>query len=423
MQLTNSIFERNVNILSVSTIRKNFSNHHTLIRIVFQKLLGLFSLSKSGKIILSFLIIACLTFVETAEGEPVFPDNTWESKAPEAVGLKSAKLNQFVSNVGGHGVIVKDGYIVKAWGNYTAKFDWASARKPIYSTMLFFAVHEGKLSGVDDLIVNWGWPLTTKDLTMTFRHLANMTSGYARGELPGEAWAYNGYAISLYAKTLFDRVFNEGTPNDVVTKSTRLGALQFQDGSVLSTREGYGLYTSPRDFARIGWFWLNNGNWNGIQILPESFFDVYVKPDVPGVMPRTVLAGTDYLGVGTLGGGDDATPYGPGIYGFNWWFNGKVGATENRAWPDAPLDTYQANGHWNKEVLTVIPSLNMVVAYADGIPGAFAPGDPNHSMNQNLKILTEAVMISTCTDLDGDTYFAEGGDCGQIDCNDANASI
>lgn len=30
---------------------------------------------------------------------------------------------------------------------------------------------------------------------------------------------------------------------------------------------------------------------------------------------------------------------------------------------------------------------------------------------------------TTCTDRDGDGYFSEGGTCGPVDCNDANAGI
>ena len=47
---------------------------------------------------------------------------------------------------------------------------------------------------------------------MTFRHLANMMSGYGRPDSPGAAWAYNDYAIQLYQRTVFDRVFQE-VPN------------------------------------------------------------------------------------------------------------------------------------------------------------------------------------------------------------------
>ncbi|MDH3328308.1 MAG: MopE-related protein [Desulfobulbaceae bacterium] len=41
----------------------------------------------------------------------------------------------------------------------------------------------------------------------------------------------------------------------------------------------------------------------------------------------------------------------------------------------------------------------------------FCPDDPS------------CVTTPTCTDNDGDTYFAEGGDCGPVDCDDTNAAI
>jgi hypothetical protein len=55
-----------------------------------------------------------------------------------------------------------------------------------------------------------------------------MTSGYARPEAPGKAFAYNDYSIQLYQKTLFERVFKQPAEK-VVKDPNRLGPLQFQD--------------------------------------------------------------------------------------------------------------------------------------------------------------------------------------------------
>ena len=41
------------------------------------------------------------------------------------------------------GVIIKDGYVVKAWGDPAARVDWASAGKSALSTMLLFALKGG----------------------------------------------------------------------------------------------------------------------------------------------------------------------------------------------------------------------------------------------------------------------------------------
>jgi CubicO group peptidase (beta-lactamase class C family) len=323
-----------------------------------------------------------------AAGEPVYPGRSWEIRGPREVGLNGARLDQFAARVGGAGCIVKDGYLVKSWGEATLKRDWASAAKPVLSTLLLFAVAEGRLPSVDARVADLGWDLQPKDRTMTFRHLANMVSGYGRAEPPGAAWAYNDCAISLYARSL-EKVF--GASLDAALRE-RLAPLQFEDGSIFSSRDGRGVATTPRDFARIGWFWLNRGNWKGQALLPRELFDACVKPGVPADLPRTQTPGEEYLGVGSYGGGTDQTPYGPGVYGFNWWFNEPVRPGGERGWPAAPADTFQANGMWNRDVVTVIPSLRMMIAFCGGSLGKFEPGAVASEANENMKLLVEATM-------------------------------
>lgn len=333
-------------------------------------------------------------YVRKVSDAQVFPGESWETRTLAEVGLDEALINQFIDNVGGTGVIIKDGYLVASWGS-GGHGDWASAVKPLWATLMLFAIHEGRLSGVDQRIADFGWDLTPQDTSMTFSHLANMTSGYVRGEVPGEAFAYNDYGISLYLKTMFDRVYGiDSADADAVTSliNNQLGALQFEDGSFIQTVSGGPRLTmTPRDFARIGWWWLNRGNWQGEQLLPVAYFDTYMQPQVPNNLPLTGVKDSDYLEVGTIGGSSDQVNYGPGLYGYGWWFNCFVGMTNDRAWVGAPADTFQANGHWNREVMTIIPSLNLVVA-ARGNWGVWQPGNADASMNTNLNLLSQAAM-------------------------------
>ena len=87
----------------------------------------------------------------------VFPGATWEQRSPASVELDGRKLDEFAAKVGGDGCIIKDGYLVKAWGRIAAHHDWASAAKPVLSTLLLLAVQEGRLTGVDSLVKNVGW--------------------------------------------------------------------------------------------------------------------------------------------------------------------------------------------------------------------------------------------------------------------------
>ena len=257
-------------------------------------------------------------------GEPaiVFPEAHWREREPSALGLDGAKLDELAALLGGRGCVIKNGAVVKAWGAQSQRGNWASSSKPVLSTLLFFAIDQGKLAGVDARVGDQGWKLADKDRAMTFAHLANMTSGYARPEPPGAAWAYNDYAIQLYQKTLFDRVF-QGDPDQVA--ATCFAPLQLEDGLQFDPKRRR-LLTSVRDFARVAWFWLNKGNWNGRQVLPRKFFDDYQRPHVPAGLPVSREAETnDYLGIGTYGGGSSHfNDGGPGLYGFNWWFNAPV---------------------------------------------------------------------------------------------------
>jgi len=157
-------------------------------------------------------------------------------------------------------------------------------------------------------------------------------------------------------------------------------------------RNNLGVVASPRDFARLGWLWLNEGRWAGREVVPVRLFRENVRPQVPASLPRAVSKDRkpdDYLGVGTYGGGTNQTPHGPGVYGFNFWFNAPTPAGA-RVWPAAPPDTYQANGMWNRDTLTVFPSLRMVVAVRGAQPGKFEPGAADSAYDQNMRLLVEA---------------------------------
>lgn len=321
-----------------------------------------------------------------------YPGAVWETKLPDEVGLRADVLDQLAARIGGVGAVVRDGYMVHAWGDQNEKADWASSAKPVLHTLLFFAIHEGLVPSVHEPVQAWvlqatGGTLLPEDEPMTFSHLMNMTSGYAVAEPPGVAWAYNDYASNLKNR-LIGAILGE--PLDVPLFA-RLAPLQFQDGSMFTTRGGYGIATTARDFARIGWFWMNHGHWRNEQILPGAYFDEYMRTQVPESMPHSAGPGIDYLNVGTVGGPADQTPYGPGVFGASWWFNERVGPQRLRAWPAAPLDMFQANGHWSQEIVVMIPSLNLLVL-ARGSWGSFAPGDPNSGMNETLGILMSAVV-------------------------------
>ena len=285
--------------------------------------------------------------------------------------------------LGGRGCILRNGRTIKTWGDQADRRDVLSSAKPVMTTLLFFAVAEKKVSGLDARIADFGWDLSAKDRTMTFLHLTSMTSGYGRPEAPDAAWAYNDYAINLYQKTLFDRVFQQ-TPEACAARLSN--ALGMQEGFAFRANNRR-ISASVRDFARIAQFWLNKGKWNGKQILPKSLFDLYCRPQTPYDLPHTRKADTnDYLKIGTYGGGSDHfTEYGAGIYGGNWWFN-RVGRLHSHSitWPDAPKDTFMSIGAGGN-CAVMIPSKKLVMVAMGANWGKLEPGNAASLTNQHIK--------------------------------------
>ncbi len=299
-----------------------------------------------------FLII-CVCFAPSvfAQNNPrVFPGREWEWRTPEQMGLSPELIDSIAATLQGAGCIVKDGYMVKSWGTIDSITNWWSSFKPVLSTMLFYAIQEGKVKSVDETIGKfWGDEMTLeKDRSITFRHLGSQISGYARPEGPGEAYSYNDYALQLYLITFFRKIYG----GDVKGISNKIfSPLQPQDGIVWS--ENLRFKTSVRDFARIAWWWANFGKWGDRQLIDKWYFDYYMTPQVARNMPMTAKVPTnDNLGIRSCGG-DSYSPNGDGPeapggmfgYGFNWWFNSPDYNNPGQTTiPGVPLDLVMSRG-------------------------------------------------------------------------------
>jgi CubicO group peptidase (beta-lactamase class C family) len=92
------------------------------------------------------------------------------------------------------------------------------------------------------------------------------------------------------------------------------------------------MYATARDWARFGLFYLQNGAWNGEQILPENWVANSVKP---------------------------ALQNSPIQYGYQWWLN-TANDSGIRRYPTLPTDLYYADGYESQFVF-VIPSKDLVI--------------------------------------------------------------
>jgi CubicO group peptidase (beta-lactamase class C family) len=348
-------------------------------------------------VIAVFGVISMASTVEKG-GKFVYPQEHWLYRAPKEVGMDASKLEALRALVGGRGCVVRHGYMCFTWGDVTLSADVASAMKPVISTLMLIAVQEGRLRSVDSCVSEFEPRLREinggKDAGITWRHLASMTSGYGLAERPGEAWAYNDYAIALFYDVLMQRVFKQD--GDEVLRSRLGNVLRFEDRYTFyafgpNDRPGR-LSISVRDFARFGYLFLRGGKWERKQVLAPGLVRMALSSAVPVSTLRTSGREAEMLpNQRSIGGGKDQTPTGPGFYSFNWWLNG-TDASGRRLFVDAPPDTFVASGHGGKRCVWVIPSLDIVVSWndADVEDHDESPGNPNTKCNRAVRLIVEA---------------------------------
>ncbi len=107
--------------------------------------------------------------------------------------------------------------------------------------------------------------------------------------------------------------------------------------------KGKGIHISARELARFGHLFLNRGTWGDTQLLSADWVDAATTVQVPASLPLADPQGNIE---------------GPGVYGYNWWVNGRDESI--RKWPDAPAGSYAASGYNNNDMF-VLPEWNMVI--------------------------------------------------------------
>jgi CubicO group peptidase (beta-lactamase class C family) len=328
---------------------------------------------------------------------PAIPGKVWATAAAKDVGVNEARLDGLRELVGGRGCIIRHGRLAYSWGDIAKRADVASACKPIFTHFLLLAIEDGKLKSVDDSVMAFeprlkelNADLGHKDRGITWRHLANQTSGYGVREKPGEAFDYSDFNMALFPDVLFLKVHGR-TWDDVDAKLLRprlADPLQCEDSPTLlafgkDNRPGR-LAISVRDFARIGLLYLRNGEWHGKQLIGPEHVKLATRTPLPAKLPRT--QGQDAAMIASqrsIGGGKNQTDH-FGSYSFAWWTNG-LDRDGKRHWPDAPADTFAALGHSSKRALIIIPSLDLVVSWND------TRMNGREDVNRALKALVEAV--------------------------------
>ncbi|MCB9760890.1 MAG: serine hydrolase [Alphaproteobacteria bacterium] len=313
-----------------------------------------------------------------------FPERTPEQEA-ERLGVRT------------DGVIVIQGgeILYERYGDgYTAEMphlNW-SVSKTWVSALVALAVAEGRMSvedsicdhitatnpencviRVQDLLefasgLEWhetyeGDPPTTSSVIAMligegYPDMAAFISGQPRRAPPGTVWQYSSGDTTLLAnvvQAVMEPEHGRDFPWTLLFDRLGMTSVVFErDNAGTFVGSSY-LHATPRDMARFGYLWLNDGCWEGERLFPEGW-----------VLDSTRVS--DAIRARALDRGPRD------VQGRQLWLNQPVPelGDETRPWPDMPSDTYAAMGHW-KQAIVMVPSRDaVIIRTGDDRDGSFS---------------------------------------------------
>lgn len=213
--------------------------------------------------------------------------------------------SEYASKIGSSAVVVlHQGQLVMEWGKTAKRINSHSVRKSLLSALYGIAV-ERKLislsSTLEDLEIDDVKPsLTTEEKQATVADLLKSRSGVyhnaayetlnakkrrpARGShQPGTFFYYNNWDFnalgSIFEKSTklsIGQAFESWIANPISMQDFRAEDVQYVVEKS-SSHAAYPFWITARDLARFGLLYLNQGNWNGKQIVPEHWIEESIR--------------------------------------------------------------------------------------------------------------------------------------------------
>jgi CubicO group peptidase (beta-lactamase class C family) len=329
---------------------------------------------------LALLVAGCLGARPAGADSITFPGSTWTQADPASVNVDPGTLNQAIAlgrSRHGQGMITRWGKLVGSWGNIYTQYRLSSATKAWSSLITGLAIDDG-LFGQNDraqavypgfvplpkpnpIATRWASQITIHELLTMTAGFGSNTDGFAPLKFaPGTTWFYSNSAVDALGDVVtyaYDRdllgVLQERIlrPIGVADSEVRWGLDAKRDTKINGkpNREfAGGVVTNPNTMARVGLLLMNQGNWNGQQLISADYVNRATHPqaDLQQVRLDDDCAGQNRR------------------YGLLWFTNadGKM--------PKVPRDAFFQWG--SNDVFTlVVPSLGLVAsrqgyAFGDG---------------------------------------------------------
>ncbi len=281
-----------------------------------------------------------------------FPDTGWTATTPEAQGMNSTILDdmmQFIedSDAPIKGLVVtRNGYIVKEeywmYNTEISTHHIFSCTKSFTGALIGIALKEGFIDNVSQKVIDFFPDLTIENMdtrkeAITLEHLLTMTAG-----LDWDEWntTYDD-SNNMYHQMLgstdpvqffldLPTAYDPGTHWVYCTGGSHMLSAIIQETTNMTTREfaeeylfeplnmtiggwtpdllginngGSNLYVTLRTMAKLGLLYLNNGTWDGQEIIPAEYV-------IQSYYPHVSLEFEDY--------------------GYQWWIDSDIGVFNAR---------------------------------------------------------------------------------------------
>jgi CubicO group peptidase (beta-lactamase class C family) len=309
------------------------------------------------------------------ENNPPWPTEEWQTSTPEAQGMDSALLTAMLETIAEddlpiHSIlVVRNSYVVLEAYNapYTADdlHTVYSVTKSVTSALFGIAMDQGYITGIDQSMADFLTDYTIEDAkkAITLENLLTMSPGFdwpggmaeplladmtftdnwiqfmldrpVRGQ-PGQLFVYNSGVSNLLAAIVAEA---SGHTLSDFAQANLFDPLGIDSANWASDPQGhelggFGLQLTPRDMAKIGYLYLNGGQWDGEQVISSGWVSASTQQHIA------------------------ARPLSDG-YGYHWWTNAR--------------GYYMAIGYGGQYII-VYPPENLVVVFTSATnPGGLPP--------------------------------------------------
>ena len=315
-----------------------------------------------------------------------WPTKGWRTCEPKAVGMDAQKLKKAMAYAASpefktDGIaIIRNGHIIAEtyFGFFEQNYSHVSfsMAKGFTSTLIGMAIDKGLVSGLDEKLCHYyeNWDCeNANDLRsrITIRHALTLTTGLKWFENWPKWDIENNDALKMgmsndYVKYVSEQpglhepgqqtYYSTGDPmllSQVIQKATGKNAFEFAKEHLFKplnikkvrwdeddaghTATSMGLYMPVREYAKLGFLFLNKGQWENQEIVSKQWAEKSLQTD-----PSVNMSDT---------------------YGYLWHINlakklkerGSLAATER-----IPADAFMAAGVLGQNIV-VIPSKNLVI--------------------------------------------------------------